>query len=797
MSSDIKQSKKKNKGKERVVLIDTHAVLHRAYHALPAFSTASGQPTGALYGLATMLTKLISDLEPDHIVACYDLPEPTHRHNVYEDYKGTRGNSDEELVLQIKESKRIFDAFSIPVYEAVGFEADDLLGTIADQFRDRDDIEVIIASGDMDTMQLVNNDTTKVYTMKSGIKETVMYDESAVYERFGFAPEYLPDFKGLAGDSSDNIPGIRGVGEKTATALITHFGHIEDMYKVLKNNRDAFADAGIKERIVGLLEAGKDEAEFSKMLATIRCDAPISFKLPTTRWIDRLDIANARDIFRGYEFRNLDDRLADVVNMERIQSAGDKVEATISNNDRAELTIMLWLYDSNLTSPTIKDVFSATGATTVEEARTTLTQRLNERNLLHVFEEIEQPIISLVRQMRERGIQVNRKCLEKLSKEYHEKLDHIEQTIYNQAGTEFNINSPKQLGEVLFDTLNLSVKNHKKTSTGRRSTAESELRKLAGEHPVIDNILKHRELSKLLSSYIDAIPKELDREDVLHAEFLQAGTTTGRMASQHPNLQNIPIRSENGERIRNAFVARDGFKLLALDYSQIELRVVAFLSGDEKLITTFKKGEDIHTSVASEVFEVARERVDKDMRRKAKAINFGILYGMGVNALKKSLGTDRKEAQQFYNAYFEKFEGLTTYIEHVKKIAHEQGYTETYFDRRRYFEGINSSVSHIRANAERMAINAPVQGTAADILKIAMRDVDRWIKEMGYQEHIHCLLQVHDELIYEVSTNFIETVAGPVKTLMENVMTIEETNGVPLLVESEAGLSWGNLKPIV
>ena len=789
-------SPKSQQSRTRLVLIDAHAVLHRAYHALPGFTTANGQPTGALYGLATMLVKLVSDLQPDYVAACYDVAQATHRDEVYEDYKAGRAETDQELVDQIKESERIFEAFSIPVYKSPGFEADDLLGTISAAYKERDDIEVIIASGDMDTMQLVDDDKVKVYTMKKGIQETVMYDKEAVRDRFGFGPEYLPDFKGLSGDSSDNIPGIKGIGEKTATTLIQRIGHIEDMYEMLEHNRDALTDAGIKERTIGLLEDGKDEAEFSKMLATIRYDAPVEFELPDTPWPERVDISEAQEIFQEYEFRNLDDRLADALGKEKAANAADTAGEELSDTDKAELPIMLWLLDSTMTTPSIKDVFQVTKTSSPDEARQVLRERLEKRGMLELFETIERPIIPVVREMTERGIKLDRAYLETLSKEYHEKLEEIEAAIYKEAGREFNINSPQQLAEVLFDELGLTPKNHKKTSTGQRSTAESELRKLEGEHPIIDHILEHRELAKLLGTYIDALPPLLDEKDRLHAEFLQAGTTTGRMASQNPNLQNIPIRSEDGRRIRNAFVATEGFQLAAFDYSQIELRVAAFLSGDSKLINTFKQGNDIHTAVAAEVFEVAPEEVDKEMRRKAKVINFGILYGMGVNALKDNLGTDRKEAQQFYNSYFEKFDELAAYIDRIKQETREKGYTETYFGRRRYFEGIDSPLPQVRASAERMAINAPVQGTAADILKIAMRDVEAWRREQGYEDKLFCLLQVHDELIYEIHNDIFEGAVERITELMQQVMSTDETSGVPLKVEAEAGPSWGEMRSI-
>ncbi|MEX1028366.1 MAG: DNA polymerase [Candidatus Paceibacterota bacterium] len=807
MPSKKKQTHKEKKAtvqKKRLVLLDAHAILHRGYHALPAFATAKGEPTGALYGLSTILIKLIGDLEPDYIAACYDLPEPTHRHEAYDAYKGGRKAADEELVAQIINSREIFAAFGIPAYEAVGFEADDLLGTIAEQFKGQKDVAIVIASGDMDTLQLVDDTRVRVYTMKRGIQDTVMYDEDGVNQRFGFGPELLPDYKGLAGDASDNIPGIQGIGAKTATQLIQAFGSIEKIYKALKKTPEKFDEAGIKKRIQTLLEENKDEAEFSKMLATIRTDAPIEFELPDREWRDSIDFEKTREVFQRFEFRALEQRLREVIASEDEKAraaAEDDERAQVSADDidpreLAETAIALWLVNSSLTSPALEDILSQTNTTTFPEAQAEVFRRLKESGLERVFEEIEKPIIEIVRGMHEHGIKVDRAYLEKLSQTYHGELDRFEQKIHALAGREFNINSPKQLGEVLFDELGLKPKNHRKTSTGARSTAESELQKLSGEHEIIDLILQHRELSKLLGTYIDAIPPMLDKQSRLHAEFLQAGTTTGRMASQNPNLQNIPIRTELGRNIRNAFIAPQGYTLVALDYSQIELRVAAFLSGDDKLIKAFADREDIHTAVAAEVFEVPLEKVDKEMRRKAKVINFGIIYGMGVNALKTNLGTDRAEAQQFYTRYFEKFSGLAQYLETLKEQAHHNGYSETYFGRRRYFEGLDSRLPQVKAAAERMAINAPIQGTAADILKIAMKRVDDALRERNDEKKTHLLLQVHDELVYEVPEEYVNEITSLIARAMESVMSEDETSGVPLAAEAEIGKNWGAMEEV-
>jgi DNA polymerase I len=372
---------------------------------------------------------------------------------------------------------------------------------------------------------------------------------------------------------------------------------------------------------------------------------------------------------------------------------------------------------------------------------------------------------------------------------------NLQKKIWKEAGgIEFNISSPKQLGEVLFEKLGLTVKYQKKTSTGAKSTKESELQKMKDLHPIIPFVLEYRELSKLVGTYIEPIPKMLDASGRLHAKFLQAGTTTGRLSSEDPNLQNIPTNSENGKVIREAFIAPQEFKFVAFDYSQIELRIAAFLSGDEKFIQIFKSGEDVHTSVASYVFEVPPEKVDKEMRRRAKVINFGIIYGMGVNALAQNLGSDRKMAQEFYNAYFEKFKGLAKYLDEIRAKANKLGYTETFFGRKRFFEGLKSKIPFIKAAAERMAINAPIQGTEADIVKIAMARVDNFIREKGLGEGVYLVLQIHDELVYEIAESLVDEVTPQIQAIMQNIIPLEKISGVPITVNFTIGNNWGELK---
>ncbi len=804
---DKKSSKsKKQKTKERLVLLDSHAIIHRAYHALPEFMNSKGEPTGAIYGLATMLFKIITDLKPDYIVACFDLPKKTFRHEAYDNYKAGRAKADEALVSQLIRARDFFKAFSIPIYEYEGFEADDLLGTISKQMS-MSDVDIIIASGDMDTLQLVKDEKVQVYTLKKGINDTILYNEKKVSERFGFSPKYLPDYKGLRGDPSDNIIGIKGIGEKTATILISKYGTIENIYKAINKNDD-LKKLGITDRVLTLLKEGEEEAIFSKTLATIRLDAPIVFKIPEKTWKETVEKEKVAIFFRELEFKSLQNRFLNVLEGEKIITNDElritnkeTTRETITNEDKekiAKAKIAYWLLNSEMTNPDIDDVSHYKGSSSFKEAFDLLEKDIKKENLDYVYQNIEIPIIPIINGMEKIGILVNVNYLKKLSKEYHKDLEQIEKNIWKSVGVEFNINSPKQISEILFTQLGLSTKGIKKSAGGAISTRESELEKLKEAHPVVAEILKYREIQKLLSTYIDTIPSQVGSDGRLHANFIQAGTTTGRFSSNNPNLQNIPIKTERGKNIRNAFIAPEGHELVSFDYSQIELRVAALLSQDPYFIRAFNEGQDIHSAVAMKVFNVSEEEVTHDMRRRAKVINFGILYGMGVNALKENLGTDRKEAQVFYDNYFAQFPTIAQYLESIKNFAKQNGYTETLFGRKRYFPGIKSPIPFIKAMAERMATNAPIQGTAtADIIKIGMKKADEALRKAGLINETRLVLQVHDELVYEIKKTKNKEASKIIENAMKEAIPNEFLEGkekVPLLISVYSGKTWGELK---
>lgn len=767
-----------------VVLLDAHAILHRGYHAMQGFATKDGRPTGALYGFVTMVLRIYEEVKPDYIAACFDLPKPTFRHVSYDGYKAGRAKTEDALVEQIQAAQRLSASLNIPVYALEGFEADDMLGTIAEQLKQDKSVRVMIASGDMDTLQLVDGDQVVVYTLKRG-NDVALYNEKAVKTRFGFGPEHIPDYKGLAGDSSDNIIGIKGIGDKGATELIMAFGTIEEMYAALHKDREQFLQKGFKERLVKLLEEGEEEALFSKTLATIRRDAPVTYVFPPHPWLSGLDIANYEAMCDEYEFRSLRPR------MRKAQEAGGGVvsaepEEEASLPELEELRVMVHLLHSEMTNAQYQDIKNITGGSTVAEVKENLIRELKEQNLWHLFETVERPLIAYVRAMEGNGITLNVEKLAALSKELHARVKELEKEIHQDTGEDFNIASPKQLAEVLYEKLGLGTRI-KKTATGAKSTNAAELEKIKDEHPVVAKVLEYREVTKLLSTYIDSLPTYVREDGRIHAHFIQTGAGTGRFSCEDPNLQNLPVKTELGQKVREAFIAAEGKVLLSCDYAQIDLRAAAMLSGDKHLVEIFEQGIDVHTGTAARVFGVAEKDVTSDMRRKAKAINFGILYGMGVTSLKEGMGVERKEAQEFYDQYKKTFSRLMEYLEEVKAFAWKHGYTETILGRRREVPLLKSPLPFLRAQGERIAINAPIQGTSADVIKLATLDANEYIEKEGLTESVKLVMQIHDELVFEIKKGDEEKTADGLVTVLESVLSRRKLSGLPLTVTRSLG----------
>ncbi len=788
-----------------LLLLDSHAIIHRAYHAVPDFRNSQGIPTGALFGIINMLFGILEKYKPDAVIACYDLPHPTYRHEIYEAYKGHRKKSDEDLITQIKSSREIFENLCIPMYDKAGFEADDILGTIvhkvtADGNNQDEEYKVIIASGDMDTMQLIKGNQVLVYTLKKGLNDTIIYDEDAVVAKYGMKPLQLIDYKGLRGDASDNIIGVPGVGEKTATLIIQEFGSIESMYEYLKKTEFSKTDsrmkaAGITERFYGLLIKHEDDAIFSKALATIRLDAPIDFDLvQKDPWYTCADVPAFNKLLEKYELKSIRGKLERVIEIQKGNKPLKIVQDDWGAEDKTPITdeekIKALVLRSHITNPQRIDLEN-----NFDKGKS-LDTYLKEEGALELYEKIEKPLIPILKKMSATGIKVDIEYLEDLSKKYTAYLDNLKKEIYELAGEEFNISSPKQLGEILYDKLDITKGSKvriKKTGAGARSTKESELDKMADLHPIIPKILEHREYAKLLSTYIDVIltmAKE-EKNHRIHPEFIQIGAVTGRMASTNPSMQNIPIKTELGRAIRSAFVAEKGYDFVSIDYSQIELRIAVILSGDKTMGDIFQKGEDIHAAVAQQVYKLdSLKEVTADMRRHAKAINFGILYGMGVSSLRKSINVTESEAQEFYLNYYATFKELANYLQQCKIDAERNGFTTTLFGRRRYFPELKSNIPFIRASGERMAINAPIQGTNADMIKLAMVQIDEYITKNKLEDDIKMLAPIHDEILFEVKKDK-EAHIRKIQDIMENVLaTWNIKTEVPIVTNVKIGERW-------
>ncbi len=743
-----------NKKIKKLVLIDANALIHRAFHALPPLTTQKGEIVNAVYGFILILLKMVRELKPDYMACAFDVAGPTFRDIEYKEYKAKRVKAPDALYKQIDKIKEVVKAFGIPIYEKQGFEADDIIGTIASQARQNS--KVVIVTGDLDTLQLINK-KVNVYTLRKGVKDTVIYDEKAVFERYGLKSSQMIDFKGLRGDPSDNIPGVPGVGEITAIKLLKEFGSIEKLYDRLEKQEDKIPNSRfqILDSLKAKLLEFKEQAFFSKKLVTIKRDVPIGFKLEDCRW-GNYNQSRVIKLLKELGFYSLIKR----IEADRSASDGDTRGKT-----QKIIRVNLRLFAS----------------TTHEQIARAYQEKVFSKKIY----QLEKALVPVVERMEQVGVKVDIKKLKSLSPQLGLKIKNLKLKIYKLAGVEFNVDSPNQLSKILFEKLKIPTDGLKKTPGGVISTAAPELSKLIEKHPIIKLISEHRKLAKLKSTYIDALPKMIDPKDSrIHTTFHQLGTATGRFSSSKPNLQNIPIRGEMGKRIRECFVARKGFKLISADYSQIELRIVATLADDKEMIKAFRQGKDIHNITAAFVFGVGEEKITSSMRRIAKSLNFGIIYGMGPRAVAERAGISRNEAKLFIKNYLEEFKGVARFIKDIKERVKSQGYVETLFGRKRILEEINSKDPRLRSAAERMAVNMPVQGTAADIVKLAMLETSKL-------QSVACfmLLQVHDELVFEVKFDIIEETALKIKELMEGVVKLE----VPLVVNVKVGQNWGEI----
>ena len=771
------------------VIIDANALIHRSYHALPRLTTRKGELVNAVFGFTSVLLKVLREMNPEYIAAAFDVAGPTFREKVYKEYKAKRVKAPQDLYDQMPRVKEVLEAFHIPVYEHQGFEADDVIGTLVAQApkkfplptdqiplevgrRSRPQVltgrgmEIIIVTGDLDALQLVNA-YTKVYSLRKGFGDTVLYGEKEVRARYGLEPEQLADYRGLRGDPSDNIIGVPGIGEKTATELLQQFGTIEGLYSAV-DKKDEKKLAGVKPRTRMLLEEHKDDAFFSKMLATIRRDAPVKFALPAARWHD-YDMKHAEDLLKDLGFFTLAKRLPSKENTALVSPVQSASAPPKEGNEKKE-----------------KNQSSLFVTANIEEE---IERAYKDGIFSEKIYNMEKEVVPVLRKMEERGIRLDNEVLVRLQKKVEKELAGHEKNIFRVCKMEFNINSPQQMAKVLFaplpEGLGISAKGIGKTPGGEISTAAPELEKLKGEHPAIDMILSYRELQKLLSTYVLPLQELPDAQSRIHTSFRQLGAATGRLSSANPNLQNIPLRTDLGKEIRRAFVPSPGNIFFSADYSQMELRIVAHLAQDKEMIATFQRGEDIHRHTAAVVFGVPEENVTPQMRFRAKALNFGLIYGIGVVSFARSAEMSRKDAKDFMERYMQVFQGVAAYMEQTKRSAHQKGYVETLWGRRRYLPDLDSPNIMLRRAAERAAINMPVQGTAADIVKRAMVEAGKKLPQ------ISLLLQVHDELLWEGEREIVAKAAPAVRTILEGVVELS----VPLTVDLRTGFSWCDLHP--
>lgn len=777
-----------------IVYLDTLALMFRAYYAIPDLTSDDNTPTGALYGLTNTLFRIIGELEPDHIIACFDRPEETLRQKADESYKSNRHTPEEDMAVQIELAKEVLISYGVHIVEKAGYEADDLLGTLASQDAKNGE-DVVIVSCDGDILQLTTQKNIRVYFLRKGMSDFILYDEKEVNKKNGYPAKYIVDYKGLAGDSSDNISGVSGIGATFASRLINKHGNLEDIYAALDSGK---LEGEFIPRVQKLLIEGRESAFSSRDLATIQTNVPVSPRhLQSKIWQENIVFLNAKNTLEKYNFTSLIKKLSIITGSEDgfdKDVISEDVDSSIEIDPKKEreAAIMLWIHDSAQTNATAEEVLAYTQKSTLEESIDVLMKKIKEDKCLSVWEDIEKPLIPIIEKIQNIGIRLNKKSIERLSKKYHKKIDDLRKQIYKYAGVEFNINSPKQLGEILFDVLKLVPKSSKKTASGSRTTKEAVLITLADEHPIIPLILDYRHFEKLRSTYVDAFPTFLDKNDRIHTELLQNGTTTGRFSSRNPNLQNIPAGGEDGKDIRDLFIPEEGKEMFTIDYSQMELRIAAVLSKEKTLLDAFYRGADIHRAVAARMFNIGEDAVTKYQRNQAKGINFGILYGMGVSSLQKSFDVTREEAQIFLDQYKKNFSKIFEYMDSIKKRARETGGTQTAFGRMRSIEGITSSLAFVRAQAERMAVNSVIQGTAADIIKKAMIEIDNMIEGEKYDNHVKMILQIHDELLFEIDPGFFDTVVPVLVDIMEGIYP-KNKDPIPLSVDVRRGTSWGSL----
>ena len=865
---------------KKLLILDSNSILNRAFYGVRYLSAKDGTPTNAIYGFLNILLKLIKEQEPDYICAAFDVKAPTFRHKQYEGYKAQRKPMPEGLAAQMPLAKDVLRAMGVTILEKEGYEADDIIGTVA-RLCEESEISCFIATGDKDDLQLASDKTKVILTVtKSGYNETIIYDDKAVKEKYHVTPTEFIDVKALMGDPSDNIPGVKGVGEKTAMSLIEKHHSIEYIYE----NIDGI---GLKGAMLQKMKDGREMAFMSKELATINRNTPIEFnaeecvfdgfenngelyeilkRLELNSIIKKLDLSGGdnvkenEDIFKDFSYQVGDknmingDKVTVVLDFDgdNISSAAvgvgnnavvlneqddikelleddsiakvmfDVKEAIVKLNGRIDIknisddtAIAAYLVDPEKNEYTIEKLASEYFGTVIEKPEVKqlsllddvetdrseylatcavalgvlherIGDKIKENGQEKLYQEVELPLVTVLAHLEINGFLVDDNQLKEFADKLGEKIDALTNEIYMLAGEEFNINSPKQLGVILFEKLEL--KPVKKTKTGYATNADV-LEKLRDKHPIVNFIMEYRQLAKLKSTYCDGLTAVVNpNTHRIHSVFTQTVTVTGRLSSTEPNLQNIPTRTELGREIRKMFVAKDGYVLVDADYSQIELRVLAHIANDETMINAFRNNEDIHAVTASQVLGIPLEDVTKEQRSSAKAVNFGIVYGIGEFSLAQDLHISVKEAKAYIESYLEKYHGVRNYMESIKEQAKKDGYVKTMLNRIRYIPELKSPNYNIRQFGERVALNTPIQGTAADIIKLAMVRVDNRLINEGLKSKL--ILQVHDELIVEAHKDEVDKVKQILSEEMQGAMELN----VPLKVDMSTGHSWYDAK---
>ena len=773
-----------------LLLIDAYAMIYRAYYAFiraPRMNSR-GENTSAIFGFIITFEDLLKRLKPSHIAVGFDPAGPTFRHEAFEQYKAQRQETPEDIRWAVPRIKQILQAMNVPVIEVPGYEADDVIGTLAHKAA-KEGFEVYMATPDKDYGQLVTDHIFMYRPRHSGGFEKLGPQE--VCEKYGLQNQLqVIDLLGLMGDSSDNIPGCKGVGEKTAVQLLQQFGSIDNLLA----NTDQ-----LKGALQRKVQEQVEDIRFSYFLATIKTDVPIDFDAQSLVYQEK-NWDKLAPLYRELEFNSL---LKQAPNQQNSLPSGrggvgskksTKPEATLDlfASINPETTPLLLRNDTEgLPNDTSDSVEGRLVSYLLNpEVAFNSNQPINwdalkaDSSLWNLYQEVELPLSAILREMEQAGVRIDVPMLKQAETQLNEELQTLEQQIYTSASTTFNINSPKQVGEVLFDQLQLDAKA-KKSKNGQYSTSEEVLLALKPKHPVVGMILAYRELKKLISTYISALPTYINpATGKIHTTYNQTVTATGRLSSSNPNLQNLPIRSERGQLIRQAVIPDEGCLFLSADYSQIELRLMAHFSQDPHLVEAFRSGQDIHAATAAKIFNVPLEEVTKDQRRQAKTANFGIIYGISAFGLAQQLDCSRSEAKALIDGYFAAFPGVIDYIEHQKQLAREQGYAVTLFGRKRYLPDILSHNATVRSFAERNAVNSPIQGTAADIIKMAMVTIHRRLKEEGLKAQM--IMQVHDELNFNVPQNEVDKVREIVVSEMQNVVHLT----VPLIADCGVGTNW-------